>query len=82
MNQLKQYRIRRGIRVALIVTVCVLGVLIAALGVLFGINRFSLSVELKGDREVEIGYGEVYTDPGTQVLLRIPILSIGNSSGC
>ena len=69
MDKLKQYKLKRGIAKFLIAISSVLLILFAAFCVLFGINRFSLTVRLSGAPETEIEYGETYEEPGAEAFL-------------
>ena len=44
--------------------------LMIAAGLLFGLNRFTLQVELPGDQTVTLDYGSGYQDPGGELVLR------------
>lgn len=48
----------------------VLGILAAAGFFLFGVNRFSLEVELAGEQAVVMEFGEPYSEPGAAACLR------------
>ena len=69
MNKLTQYRIKQGLRVGFIVFVCAVALILAAVGVLFGMNRVSLAVELSGDWETLVDYGEEFEEPGYETRL-------------
>lgn len=53
-----------GVLVLLVLLMAVAGVL------LFGCNRFSLSVQLAGDAEINLEYGNSYIEPGASVVFR------------
>lgn len=55
---------KNGWATAGIVSGAVAAVLLALWVFLFCVNRFALTVEIKGDAEVSIPYGQTYTDPG------------------
>ncbi len=44
--------------------------LLIAAGLLFGLNRFTLRVELRGEETVTLDYGSDYQEPGGKVVLR------------
>lgn len=44
-------------------------VLTAACGILFGANRFRLSLQLAGEEKTVLEYGDAYHEPGAQVVL-------------
>lgn len=69
MDKLKQYKLKRGLGVFLVVMSSTLLILFAAVGFLFGINRFALSIQLSGEPDMELEYGEIFKDPGTEVRL-------------
>ena len=69
MNRLTQYRIKRGIVMTFRVFAVILAVLLVAVGIFFGINRFSLAILPIDGETVEIGYGEIYQDPGGEARL-------------
>ena len=89
MEKLKQYKLKRGIAISLIAVSAVLLILFAVACFLFGINRFSLTVRLSGEPEMELEYGESYQEPGADVYLvgslvfrsGIPVDSEVTSSG-
>lgn len=69
MSRLTEYKIKRGIGITLIVVSVAMLVLFAAAGILFGFNRFSLSVRLAGEDCVELSYGEAYEELGAKAWL-------------
>ncbi len=49
-----------------------LGLVLLAAGiwlVVFRVNRFTLSIRLKGDDTTQLEFGEIYTEPGAEVML-------------
>lgn len=60
----------RGWLVALTVVLPVILLAASAWLVLFGLNRFELSLELLGGENMTLEYGQSYQDPGCRVILR------------
>lgn len=54
----------------LIIAACCIAFVAALLYVVFGINRFYLTVELEGEENTVLEYDTVWEDPGAQVVLR------------
>lgn len=54
----------------LCVLVCLLLIVAAAVAVVFGVNRFTLTAQLRGESEITVEYGEKYTDLGANAVVR------------
>lgn len=59
-----------GRKKIVIICIAVLAVIAAGFGLVFGVNQFSLSIELMDSQEMTLEYGEGYQEPGARVVLR------------
>lgn len=69
ISQARKYRLRKLLPKLLISVGVVLLIPACIFLLLFVVNRFSLVVELRGDREMTLEWGEVFSDPGVDVKL-------------
>lgn len=61
---------RRNRKRILLIVLAVLVVTAAAVYFVFCVNTFSLELQLEGEPELILEYGETYVDPGVKVILR------------
>ena len=71
LNRTPAQRIRKWVMIAI---TAVLILLLSAYIFLFHINRFSLSVEIIGAKEIDVEYGATYQEMGADVILRGTLL--------
>ena len=69
MDKLKQFKLKRKLKIFLISLVSILLILFAAAGFLFGVNTFSLMVIPVGNAQEEMEYGSAFQDRGADVRL-------------
>lgn len=56
------------------ITLAVLVLLAAALAFLFGVNQFYMTIELTGEQETVLEYGEQWQEPGAKAVIRGTLL--------
>lgn len=69
-DEMNQDRTSRGWLTILVAITLVLVVLITGLLFLLVVNEFSVDIDLAGDANVTVEYGESYADPGATAVLR------------
>ena len=60
----------KKINLWVVITALVLVLFAAGLVFLFGVNRFYVTIELAGDAQTQLEYGEVWEEPGAAAMIR------------